>query len=165
MIPMRFSLSLLSGLLLVLPAGAVDFVHEVAPILKENCAKCHMGEKHKGGFSMNTREDFLKENDGHFAMEVGNSSKSLLIKMLRSTSEDEDERMPPKGERMKEKDIALVAAWIDSGAPWEPGFTFKKSSYEAPLKLTRPLLPPAKNGREHPLDRIERCPDPVDTAG
>ena len=154
MIPMRFSLSLLSGLLLVLPAGAVDFVHEVAPILKENCAKCHMGEKHKGGFSMNTREDFLKENDGHFAMEVGNSSKSLLIKMLRSTSEDEDERMPPKGERMKEKDIALVAAWIDSGAPWEAGFTFKKSSYEAPLKLTRPLLPPAKNGREHPLDRI-----------
>jgi len=151
---MRFSLALLPGLLLVLPSGAVDFVHEVAPILKENCAKCHMGDKHKGGFSMNTRENFLEENDGHFAMEVGNSGKSLLIKMLRSTSEEEDERMPPKGERMKEKDIAMVAAWIDGGAPWEPGFTFKKSSYEAPLKLTRPVLPPAKNDREHPLDRI-----------
>lgn len=33
----------------------IDFVHQVAPILKEYCGKCHIGEKKKGGLSFNTR--------------------------------------------------------------------------------------------------------------
>ena len=47
----------------MLPLQAVDFVHEVAPVLKTRCAECHMGVKHKGGLSMNSREDLLKEKD------------------------------------------------------------------------------------------------------
>ena len=124
MTSLRFSLSLLPGLLLVLPSGAVDFVHEVAPILKENCAKCHMGDKHKGGFSMNTREDFLKENDGHFAMEVGNSGKSLLIKMLRST-------LPPE--------IIVPPPTMESTAmPTRPPPTSEKTNLAGPKG---PVLP------------------------
>ena len=69
-------------------------------------------------------------------------------------SEDEDERMPPKGDGLNEKEIATIAAWINAGAPWEPGFTFKKKTYEPPLRLNRPVLPAAQNGRTHPLDRI-----------
>jgi Protein of unknown function (DUF1549)/Protein of unknown function (DUF1553)/Planctomycete cytochrome C len=132
--------------------AALDFVHEVAPILKKHCAECHMGEKHKGGLSMNTREDMMKENDDGFILEPGNSKKSLLIHLI--TTEDEDERMPPKGKGLAEDEVAKLAAWIDAGAPWEPGFTFKKKSYEPPLKPRRPVLPPAVNGRDHPLDRI-----------
>lgn len=131
---------------------ALDFVHEVAPILKKHCAECHMGEKHKGGLSMNTREDMMKENDDGFILEPGNSKKSLLLHLI--TTEDEDERMPPKGKGLNEDEVAKLAAWIDAGAPWEPGFTFKKKSYEPPLKPRRPALPAAVNGRNHPLDRI-----------
>lgn len=131
---------------------AVDFVHEVAPLLKKHCAECHMGNKHKGGFSMNTREELMSENDDGFVLEPGKSDKSLMMHLI--TSDDEDERMPPKGDGLNEKEVALVAAWINAGAPWEPGFTFKKSAYEPPLHLKKPTIPAAKDSRTHPIDRI-----------
>ena len=151
---------------------AVDFVHEIAPVLKKHCAECHMGEKHKGGLSMNTREDLMKENDDGFVLEPGSSKKSLMMHLI--TSDDEDERMPPKGDGLGKEEVALIAAWIDAGAPWEPGFTFKKQSYEPPLKPRRPELPPVADGRAHPIDRIldahmskekTRRPEPIDDAG
>lgn len=131
---------------------AVDFVHEVAPLLKKNCAECHMGIKHKGGFSMNTREELMKENDDGFVLKPGNSKDSLMMHLI--TSDDEDERMPPKGDGLNQKEVAVIAAWINAGAPWEPGFTFKKSAYEPPLHLKRPTLPAIADKRTHPIDRI-----------
>lgn len=133
-------------------ADAVDFVHEVAPMLKKHCAECHTGDKHKGGFAMNTREELMTENDSGFVIEVGKSAESLLMHLV--TSDDEDERMPPKGPGLNEKEVALLAAWIDAGAPWEPGFSFKNAGYEPPLKLKRPKLPAVQAGRTHPIDRI-----------
>ena len=143
---------ILASSCLALPLGAVDFVHEVAPVLKKHCAECHMEGKHKGGLSMNTREELMKENDDGFVLEPGNSGKSLLMHLI--TSEDEDERMPPKGDGLNKEEVALIAAWIDAGAPWEPGFSFKKQTYEPPLRPRRPQLPAAVDGRNHPIDRI-----------
>lgn len=134
------------------PILAVDFVHEVAPILKKHCAECHMGTKHKGGFAMNTREELMTENDNGFVLAPGDSKKSLMMHLV--TSDDEDERMPPKGDGLNEKEVAILAAWINAGVPWEPGFTFKKSAYVPPLKLNRPKLPSAQDNRTHPIDRI-----------
>ena len=42
--------------------------------------------------------------------------------------------MPPKGEPLTEKEVAVLAKWIDEGLPWEAGFTFKPATYVAPLK-------------------------------
>jgi hypothetical protein len=52
------------SLLAALPAAAaIDFAHQVVPILKKHCAECHLGEKKKGGLSMNTRKDLLKGSE------------------------------------------------------------------------------------------------------
>jgi hypothetical protein len=134
------------------PLRAVDFVHEVAPIFKKRCAECHMDGKHKGGFSMNTREELMTEGDDGFMIEPGNSANSLMMKLI--TSHDEDERMPPKGDALPENEVKLIAAWINQGAKWEPGFSFKKATYEPPLKPRRPVLPTAVDGRDHPIDRV-----------
>jgi Protein of unknown function (DUF1549)/Protein of unknown function (DUF1553)/Planctomycete cytochrome C len=150
--PRFLPILILSGALPFHSSFAVDFVHQVAPVLKKHCAECHMGEKHKGGFSMNTREDLMKENDNGLVLEPGNAEKSLMLHLI--TTEDEDERMPPKGDGLQKQEVELIAAWINAGAPWEPGFTFKKQSYEPPLKLRRPQLPVAVSGRNHPIDRI-----------
>jgi hypothetical protein len=147
----RLTFSLIT-LAIVSPTMAVDFVHEVAPILKKHCSECHMDTKHKGGFAMNTREELMTENDDGFVLTPGKSKESLIMHLV--TSDDEDERMPPKGPGLNEKEVAVLAAWINAGAPWEPGFTFKKRAYEPPLKLTRPKLPAPQNKREHPIDRI-----------
>jgi hypothetical protein len=133
-------------------AAAVDFAHQVVPVLKEHCAKCHMEDKRKGGFSMNTRESLIEGSENGAVVEPGKAHASLLVESI--LSDDKTERMPPKGPRMPAGQVEILKQWIDAGMPWEPGFTFGKPSYEPPLKPRRPELPPVVDGREHPVDRL-----------
>jgi Protein of unknown function (DUF1549)/Protein of unknown function (DUF1553)/Planctomycete cytochrome C len=86
------------------------------------------------------------------AVVPGKSAESELIE--RVTSDDPDYVMPQKGKRLTADEVARLEAWIDQGAPWEQGFSFKRATYAAPLKLRRPELPAARDGRTHPVDRI-----------
>lgn len=131
----------------------VDFAHEIAPLLKKHCAECHAGSQQKGGLSLNSRETLLAGGESGEAILVpGKSGAGELL--ARITAADKDLRMPPEGDPLTEKEIAIIKRWIDAGAPWEKGFTLGKRSYEPPLKPRRPELPPAQKGRDHPLDRI-----------
>jgi hypothetical protein len=126
----------------------VDFAHEIAPLIKNRCGKCHTNGTYKGKFSLDTREAMLQSE----AVVSGKSEESDLVERL--TTDDPILRMPPKGDPLTAKEIAMVRAWIDQGAPWEKGFTFKRGSYVAPLKPRTVQLPPPRDGREHPIDRI-----------
>ena len=126
-------------------AKKIDFAHDIAPILKARCAECHTNGKYKGSVSFDTREDLLKSK----AVTPDKSAGSELVKRIAHT--DPEMRMPPKGKPLEAKEIALFKAWIDQGMPWEPGFTFKVSTYVAPLKPRRVTLPA---GESHPIDRI-----------
>lgn len=144
----------LAGLVLWLTTMAearVDFVHEIMPILKENCAKCHTNGKYKAGLSMDTREALLESE----TVVVGRASDSLFIEVL--TAEDEDERMPHDADPLPPAEIALLAKWVDEGLPWEQGFTFRQDRWEAPLEPRRPELPPAAVEGENPVDRLVRA--------
>ena len=61
------------------PAAEVDFVHEVMPILKQYCGKCHTGEKREGGLAMNTRAQFLSGGENGKAVVSGNAAKGSFI--------------------------------------------------------------------------------------
>lgn len=140
-------------LLAAAPArAAIDFAHQIAPILREYCAKCHLGEARKGGFSMNTREELLKGSENGSVVAPGETEPGTLWQVL--TTDDEDIQMPPDGPRVPPEQLALLKQWIADGLPWEAGFTFGASAYEPPLKPRRPELPPAVEGREHPVDRL-----------
>ncbi len=143
----------------------IDFAHDVAPLIKARCAECHTNGKYKAGVSFDTREELLKSK----AISPGKSGVSELIK--RVTHADAEMRMPPKGKPLDAKEIAILKRWIDEGAAWEPGFTFKNSAYVAPLRPRRPTLPP---GDAHAIDRILDAyygqhkiapPGPIDDAG
>ena len=41
----------------------IDFVHDIAPILKARCVECHANGKYKAGVSFDTREDLLKSKE------------------------------------------------------------------------------------------------------
>ncbi len=73
-------------------------------------------------------------------MVPGKSADSEIHKRITST--DVEKRMPPKGDRLSPKEVELVKAWIDQGLAWEPGFTFKKTAYLAPLKPRDPNFHP-----------------------
>lgn len=126
----------------------VDFAHDIVPILKARCAECHTNGKYKGSLSLDSRAEILKAK----AVVPGKSGESELIR--RVTHKDRKKRMPPKGEPLSAREIERLRAWIDQGLAWEPGFTFKIQTYVAPLKPRRPELPPARPGRDHPIDRI-----------
>ncbi|MCW1922431.1 DUF1549 domain-containing protein [Luteolibacter arcticus] len=132
--------------------GDVDFAHQVVPVLKEHCAKCHMDTAKKGGFSMNTRESLLAGSENGAVVEPGKADESLLLESV--LSDDKSDRMPPKGPRVPADQAEILKKWIDEGMAWEPGFTFGKDAYEPPLKPRRPELPPIAEGREHPVDRL-----------
>ena len=134
-------------------AQAVDFAHEVVPILRKHCGECHTGDARQGGFSLNTREDLLAGGDsGTPGLVPGASATSELV--ARITSDDPDYRMPSDGEPLPPEAVAVLKAWIDEGAPWEPGFAFKGTAWEPPLALREVVLPPAVDGRTNPIDRV-----------
>ncbi len=139
------------GAILPIQADApkpVDFAHDIAPLIKARCAECHTNGKYKGSLSLDTREALLKAK----VVVPGKNSQSELVQRI--TSDDPEVRMPSKGERLTAKEVALFKAWIDQGLPWQEGFTFKIAAYVAPLKPRRPSLPAARNGHDHPIDRI-----------
>lgn len=130
------------------PSGKLDFAHDVVPILKAHCAKCHTNGTYKGGLSFDTREAILKSK----TVVPGKSAESELLK--RVLSKDKETRMPASGEPLTEKEIGILNAWVDEGLSWEPGFSFKPSVYVAPIKPRQVRLPAATAGRDHPIDRI-----------
>lgn len=124
---------------------SLDFVHEVVPILKKHCVSCHTNGTYKGSVSFDTRQALIQSK----AVVSGDSKKSELIKRI--TSNDAAERMPPKGPALGEKEVQILARWIDSKLPWDDTFTFKVETYVAPLKYREVKVPA---GKGHPIDRI-----------
>ena len=137
---------LLSWLSSLVVCAKVDFAHEVLPVLKENCAKCHTNGKYKGGLSLDTREALLDSE----TIEVGNAGESLFIEVL--TAEDEDERMPHDADPLPAVEIEILTKWVNEGMAWEKGFTFREKTWQAPLAHREVELPGPEGG--NPIDRI-----------
>ena len=133
-------------------SGAVDFSHEVVPILKKHCAECHIGEKKKGGFSMNTRESILAGSENGKVVEPGKSATSFLLDVV--TTEDLEIQMPPKGDRISKTEVEILKRWIDEKLPWESGFSFGKKSYEPPLQPRKVSIPKVGVPVNNDIDNI-----------
>jgi len=104
------------------PAGktGVTWDADIKPIVEKSCAKCHGGEKPKGKYRVDTRENFLKGGEGDEKPVVaGKSAESPVVFFVADLVEDME--MPPKDKREKypeltKDQIALLRAWIDQGA-------------------------------------------------
>ena len=132
--------------------AAVDFNHQIVPLLRKHCAECHSGDKLKGGFSLNDREELLRGGENGPVIDLKQPPRSQLLEIV--TTEDEDLRMPPKGKGLSKDEVDLLRQWLSEGLPWEAGFTFQAPAYEPPLKPREVALPAAVEGREHPVDRL-----------
>lgn len=124
-----------------------DFAHDVLPLLKTHCAKCHTNGTYKGSFSMDSRGKLIESG----LVTAGESNDSEMF--ARVISDDPELRMP-KGGQLTKVEIDTLRKWIDDGLPWEEGFSFKEKVYKARLSHRRPELPDAIDGRSHPIDRI-----------
>ena len=151
---MNLPSSILSTLLLlpVIVSGKIDFAHQVMPILKKNCAECHTDGKKKGGLSMNTRAEFLAGGENGEMAVPGNIEDSWFLELV--SSDDLDERMPPKGPGVSPEQFKILHQWVKEGMVWEDGISLGSSGWEPKLKPRVVTLPKARNERNHPIDRI-----------
>lgn len=99
--------------------SGLSWEHDVAPLLKELCFKCHGSDKREAGLDLRRRSALVRGGDSGPAIVVGQPMQSLLIEML------EDGQMPPPGEpRLSAAQVAVIRQWISSGAaaadPEEP---------------------------------------------
>jgi len=89
------------------------FNAKVRPILSEHCFRCH-GEKEKGDLNLLDLENLLTGGEsGLPAIVPGQPMKSHLLTLV--SSKEEDERMPPKGDGLKNDQIAILEKWIRQG--------------------------------------------------
>jgi len=94
-----------------------DLATQAYGILQARCAECHGLEKKRGGLRVDTREALVKGGESaEPALLAGNADDSLLIYLVES--DDPTERMPSKADPLPETEIAVLRAWIESGAAW-----------------------------------------------
>ena len=96
------------------------FETTVRPVLVEHCLKCHGPEKQWGSLRLDSREAMLKGGDTGPAIIVGQPDESLMIRAIRHLDAELKMPPPPKNEKLSDKQIADLAAWIKSGAVY-PG--------------------------------------------
>lgn len=129
----RYGLYLLSGLILLIGgvyvlAGheePVDYNQDIKPILNKSCLACHGGVKKSGQFSLLFQKEAYSPNEsGKPAIVPGDPDESEMI--YRITHSDPDERMPPEGDPLPEKEIELLTRWIEEGAPWGQHWAYQK---------------------------------------
>jgi hypothetical protein len=101
--------------------GGIDFHRDVKPLLEARCFDCHQGSKAKGGLRLDLREEanFGGNADGP-AVVPHKPAESAMLRRITST--DPDEVMPAKGDRLADREIALLRRWIEEGAVW-PDFS------------------------------------------
>ena len=94
----------------------IDFVRNVQPIFAEHCVRCHGPEKHKAGLRLDNSAAVTIGGDSGSVILPHDSAHSELI--LRVMGVDPEDRMPPKGDPLSPKQVAILGAWIDAGAAW-----------------------------------------------
>jgi cytochrome c553 len=141
------------------------FETKVRPILVEKCYKCHSKEadKVKGGLLLDSREATLAGGNTGPTLVPGKPNDSLLIQAV--GYKDEDLKMPPKGEKLSDREIADLTEWVRRGAP-DPRASVPKGANSAyagvgknhwsfkPVK--KPELPAVQNAAwgQNPVDRF-----------
>ena len=88
----------------------VDYIREVKPMIRDHCLRCHGPLKAKARLRLDTLAFALKGGENGPALVAGNVGKSLMVQKI--TSKKEEERMPPEGKPLSEKQIEILKNWI-----------------------------------------------------
>lgn len=111
-----------------------DFYQDIKPLLESRCYSCHKGGKANGRLRLDTLQFSLQGGDsGTPAIKPGDPDSSELFHRITA---DGDEIMPPQGDRLTSKEIALLKTWIKQGANWPE---FQVTTLEMP-QLTDDLI-------------------------
>lgn len=137
----------------------VDFARDVRPILMKYCYECHGPEKQKSGLRLDIKSLAFKGGSGHGpALVPGKPEESPLFELV--SSNDSEERMPPKGPGLTSAELQTVQRWIKAGAAWPDGIDSARVADPLDHWSFKPVavaMPPEKKQAgwgENPIDRF-----------
>jgi mono/diheme cytochrome c family protein len=97
-------------------SAQISFERDIKPLFAARCLACHNEQRRSGGLRLDARAFALRGGQSGAAVVPGQAAESRLL--ARVAAENDDERMPPTGERLSAAEVALLKAWIDAGAEW-----------------------------------------------
>ena len=144
-------------------AGVTFFESKVRPLLANRCFSCHGEGKAKGGLRLDSLANALKGGDTGPALLPGKPEESLLVEAVRYA---EDLRMPPKS-KLPAEEIAVLAQWVERGAPWpvapEPSsaakvrpFNLRERAGHWSLQPVKDPAPPEVQDQSWPGNAVDR---------
>ena len=117
----------------------------IEPIFQARCIECHGEEKSKGKLRLDTPENIQKGGSEGNTVVGGKSGESYLFSRV-SLPEDDEDRMPPKGDPLTKDQVEAIKWWIDEH---EASFEVKFVIAEAPdavKKVVESVPTVAKSG-------------------
>ena len=130
----------------------VSYSRDVKPLLKKRCVICHGPLKQRAKLRLDTAVMIRKGGRHGPVLVPGHAKKSEIIRRIHAPK---DERMPPEGEPLSQKEKTILIAWINQGATApiiEVTLSDPKKhwSYQKPIK---PALPTVQsNWSRNPID-------------
>ncbi|WP_455169471.1 DUF1549 domain-containing protein, partial [Aegicerativicinus sediminis] len=117
----------------------IDYNYHIKPILSDRCYACHGPDvaTRKAGLRLDLEEEaFKKLQSGNFAFVRGHGLKSEVIQRL--ISGDPEKVMPPPDSELEisDREIALIAKWLDQGAEWKEHWAFIPLEAITPPSIT-----------------------------
>ena len=114
----------------------VSFQHDVQPILRRHCFRCHGTKNQEASLQLNMRDAAVGADDS-FVIIRENAAESLL--MHRVTGESHGDLMPPDSKPLAKSEIQILRDWINQGAEWPDSLAEGKHWAYQPIK--RPDVP------------------------
>ena len=123
---LRVILILCANLTLSGDVSAVDFNHDIRPILSEHCFPCHGPDRNhrKAELRLDQPNGLMEERKGGPILIPGKAKNSQLIQ--RVLSRDPDEMMPPPEAvlELTQSQKDLLVQWVKEGAQWDTHWAF-----------------------------------------
>lgn len=135
----------------------VTYAEHIAPIFRNVCTNCHNPDKKKAGLDLTTYAGALAGSENGPVIKPGNADGSLMYKVC---TQAEDPKMPPKGDKLSEAELALLKNWIAGFALENPGSKPAQVAANkvdaAIVSLKRPDGPPPMPG-DLPMEPFVRA--------
>src|SRR5688572_14458023 len=147
----------------------VNYKDHVLPVLRKHCLNCHNADKASSDLNVATYQTLLAGGASGEAVKPGSPDGSLLYKVVTHQAEP---RMPPKGPKIPDSDLAVLKTWIEGGAPETAVGAAKTAARKVdfdPVTIGKPSGPPpmptklppaslARTERPHPVTAIAASP-------
>jgi len=132
----------------------VTYEDHIQPIFTNACNNCHNPDKKKAGLDLTTYQGTMQGSENGKILNPGNADASLLFKCV---AQVEEPKMPPKGEKLADSEIALIKNWIAGfaleSASSKPAAPVQNKVAAAVVSLEKPDGPPPMPG-ELPLEPV-----------